>query len=226
VPGHAALAPVAAEELAGAQLPQPVAGREEATGPEHEAVLGDSVGLALLVVLDTLPPAERLALVLHDMFDIPFEQIAPIIERSPATARQLASRARRRIQGTATMPGTDPSRQREIVAAFLAASRHGEFDALVALLDPGVVLRADRTAVQMGASKEVHGPAAVAGIFSGRARAAQPALINRAAGAVWASGGRPRVVFTFTITGGRITAIELVADPERLRHLDLAISGH
>jgi Sigma-70, region 4 len=177
------------------------------------------------VVLDMLAPAERLAFVLHDMFDIPYGQIAPIIERSPAAARQLASRARRRIQGSATTPGTDPGRQREIVAAFLAAARGGEFDALLALLDPAVVLRADRAAVQMGASKEVRGAAAVAGTFSGRERGAQPALINGAAGAVWAPGGRPRVVFTFTITRGRITAIELVADPERLRRLDLAIPG-
>jgi RNA polymerase sigma-70 factor (ECF subfamily) len=211
------------EELVGAHLPEPVKGREEPTDPEYEALMADSIGLALLVVLDTLTPAERLAFVLHDMFDVPFDQIAPIVERSPAAARQLASRARRRIQGSATPAGTDPNRQREVVAAFLTASRGGDFDALLALLDPDVVLRADRVAVQMGASREVRGAAAVADTFSGRATTAQPALVNGAAGAVWASNGKPRVVFSFTITHGKITVIELVADPERLRHLDLAI---
>jgi RNA polymerase sigma-70 factor (ECF subfamily) len=211
------------EELAGEHLPELAAGREEATDPEHEALLADSVGLALLVVLDTLTPAERLALVLHDMFDVPFDQIAPIIERSPVAARQIASRARRRIKAAASTPGADPSRQREVVAAFVAAARGGDFDALLALLDPDVVLRADRTTVQLGASKEVRGAAAVAGFFSKRARTAQPALINRAAAAVWAPGGLPRVVFLFTITHGTVAAIELVADPERLRDLDLTI---
>jgi len=214
------------EELAGAHLPHPVTGREEATDPEHEALLADSVGLALLVVLDTLAPAERLAFVLHDMFGIPFDQIAPIIERSPAAARQLASRARRRIKGAATAPGTDLSRQREVVAAFLAASRGGDFAALLALLDPDVVLRADHAAVQLGASNDVRGAASVANSFSGRYGGAQLTLINGAAGAMWAPGGRPRVVFTFTITHGKITAIELVGDPERLRHLDLTILTH
>src|SRR5262249_37249467 len=156
----------------------------------------------------------------------PFDQIAPIVDRSPAAARQLASRARRRIQGSATPTGTDPNRQREVVTAFLAASRGGDFDALLALLDPDVVLRADRVAVQMGAPGDAHGAAAAAGTFSGRAMAAQPALVNGVAGAVWASNGKPRVVFSFTIAHGRITAIELAADPERLRHLDLAILNH
>jgi RNA polymerase sigma-70 factor (ECF subfamily) len=210
------------EELAGAQLPQPAGGREEATAPEHQALLADSVGLALLVVLDTLTPAERLAFVLHDMFDVPFEEIAPIIERSPAAARQLASRARRRIRGAAT-PGADRTRQREIVSAFLAASRGGDFDSLVALLDPGVVLRADRTAVQLGAAQEVAGAAAVAGVFSGRALGAEPALVDGTAGAVWAPGGRPKVIFVFTIADDQITAIDLVADNERLEEIDLAI---
>jgi RNA polymerase sigma factor (sigma-70 family) len=210
------------EDLAGAPLPIPVAAREEATDPEHQAILADSVGLALLVVLDTLTPSERLAFVLHDMFDLPFDEIAPIIERSPAAARQLASRARRRVKGAAT-PGVDPVRHRAIVGAFLAASRGGDFDALLALLDPDAALRADRAAVHMGASKEVRGAAAVAENFMGRLRGALPTLINGAAGAVWAPGGQPRVIFAFTIRRERITAIELVGDPERLSHLDLAI---
>jgi len=203
----------------------PIASREAGIDPEHEALLADSVGLALLVVLETLAPAERVAFVLHDLFDLPFDEIAPIVGRSPTAARQLASRARRRVQGAATVPDGDLTRQREVVDAFLAASRGGDFDALLTVLDPDVVLRADRDAVQMGASGEVRGAAAVARTFSGRARVAQPALVNGAAGAVWAQGGRPRVVFEFTITGRRIVEIHLVADPERLRQLDLAIQS-
>ena len=200
----------------------PILSREEGGDPEHQALLGDSVGLALLVVLETLAPAERVAFVLHDMFAVPFEEIAPIVGRSPAAARQLASRARRRVQG-ATVPDADRTRQREVVDAFLAASRGGHFDALLALLDPDVVLRADRAAVRMGASREVRGAAAVADTFSGRARAAQPALVNGAAGLVWAQRGVPRIVFGFTIAHGKIVEVELVADPERLRQLDLAV---
>jgi RNA polymerase sigma-70 factor (ECF subfamily) len=210
------------EELVGENPSEPTGGGEEATDPEHQALLADSVGLALLVVLDTLTPAERLAFVLHDMFDVPFEQIAPIVERSPAAARQLASRARRRVRGAGTT-STDPIRRKEIVTAFLAATRGGDFDALLALLDPDVVLRADPIAVQLGASKQVHGAAAVAGFFSKRARTAQPARIKGAAAAVWAPGGQPRVAFLFTIPHGKIAAVELVADPERLRDLDLTI---
>jgi len=209
-------------ESPGARLPEPIAGRQGVIDPEHEALLADSVGLALLVVLETLTPAERLAFVLHDMFAVSFEEIAPIVERSPAAARQLASRARRRVQGAAT-PDADVTRQREVIDAFLAASRGGDFDALLAMLDPDVVLRADLAAVQLGASKEVRGAAAVASAFSGHARAAQPALINGAAGAVWAPGGRPRVVVGFTIRGRKIVTIDLLADPERLGQLDLAV---
>jgi RNA polymerase sigma factor (sigma-70 family) len=206
------------EELMGEQMPEPVAGREQGGDPEHEAVVADSVGLALLVVLDTLAPAERLAFVLHDMFAVPFDEIAPMVGRTPAAARQLASRGRRRVQGAA--PPTDPARQRELVNAFLAASRGGDFGALVSMLDPGVVLRSDRSAVQSGASEEVRGAAAVAETFSGRARAARRALLDGAPGAVWSQGGRPRVVFSFTINRGRIVAIDLLADPERLTQLD------
>jgi RNA polymerase sigma factor (sigma-70 family) len=209
------------EEPMGAHLP--AESREDGIDPEHEALLADSVGPALLVVLETLAPPERIAFVLHDMFAVPFEEIAPIVGRSPAAARQLASRARRRVQGAATVPDADPTRQREIVDAFLAASRGGDFDALLAVLDPDVVVRADPAAVQMGASREVRGAAAVADTFSGRARAAQPALVNGAAGLVWAQGGRPIVVFGFTITRGKIAEIELVGDPERLSQFDLVV---
>jgi RNA polymerase sigma factor (sigma-70 family) len=200
---------------------QPVA-PPNGTDPEHEAVLADSVGLALLVVLDTLTPAERLAFVLHDMFAVPFEEIAPIVERSPVATRQLASRARRRVQEAG--PGDPPgeiSRRREVVAAFLAASREGDFDALLTMLDPDIVLRADTAAAQMGADAEAIGPRAVAGIFSGRAKALRPALIDGAPGAVWTHRGETRVVFAFTFAGGTITAIEQIADPERIARFEV-----
>jgi RNA polymerase sigma-70 factor (ECF subfamily) len=210
------------EDPLGVHVPEPVGSSEDGVDPEHEALLGDSVGLALLVVLETLAPAERVAFVLHDMFAVSFDEIAPIVGRSPAAARQLASRARRRVQG-ATVPAADLTRQREVVDAFLAASRGGDFAALLAVLDPDVVLRADRAAVHMGASREVRGAAAVADTFSGRARFAQPAFVNGAMGLVWATRGRPRVVFGLTITRGKIVEIDLVADPERLRQLDLTL---
>jgi RNA polymerase sigma factor (sigma-70 family) len=215
------------EEPLGAEMPEPVTSREDGTDPEHEALLADSVGPALLVVLDTLAPAERLAFVLHDMFGVPFDEIAPVVGRSPTAARQLASRGRRRVQGggTGAVPGADLARQREVVAAFLAASRNGNFEALLSVLDPDIVLRADEAAVKTGAEGEVRGATAVAATFSGRAQAAQPAVINGAAGAVWAPGGKPRVVFSFTITAGKVVAIELLADPERIRQLDLEISA-
>jgi RNA polymerase sigma-70 factor (ECF subfamily) len=154
---------------------------------------------------------------------VPFDQIGPIVGRSPAAARQLASRARRRVQGSGAAPDSDLAGQRAVVDAFLAASRGGDFAALVAVLDPDVVLRADVAAVRTGASAEVHGVVEVAGTFSGHARAARPALVNGAAGAAWAPGGRPRVVFGFTVSGGRIVAIDLLADPERIRQLDLVV---
>lgn len=194
-----------------------LAGRSD---PEHEALLADSVGAALLVILETLPPAERVAFVLHDMFDMPFEEIAPIVARTPAAARQLASRARRRVQGATTAPAADLARKREVVGAFLAASRHGDLDALLALLDPDVEARADGAAVRAGAARVVRGAAAVAETFKGRARAAQLALVDGEIGLVWAHEGRPRVVFAFTITDGRISAIDLVADADRLDALD------
>ena len=192
-------------------------------GPEDEALLADSIGPALVVILDTLDPVERLAFVLHDMFAVPFDEIAPIVGRSPAAARQLASRARRRVQGAQTPSAQDRQRQRDIVAAFLAASRSGRFDALLALLDPDVVLRADSITVRMGAAAQVLGASAVAETFSGRARAARLALVDGEAGAVWSVDGEPRVVFGFTIVGAKIVAIEMMSDPTMLGGLDLEL---
>jgi RNA polymerase sigma factor (sigma-70 family) len=211
------------EEPLDVHVNDPFASREEGIDPEHEALLADSVGFALLVVLNTLNPSERLAFVLHDFFAVPFDEIAPLVGRSPTATRQLASRACGRVQGAATDCDADLTPQREVVNAFLAASRGGDLDALLAVLDPDVVLRADQTAVLMGTSEEVRGASDVARQFSGRARAAQPALVNGAIGLVWATGGQPCVVFNFTITYGKIVAIYMLADPERLRELDLTV---
>jgi RNA polymerase sigma-70 factor (ECF subfamily) len=222
------------DEPLGAHVSEPIGSREDGIDPEHESLLADSVGLALLVVLETLAPAERLAFVLHDMFAVPFDEIAPIVGRSSTAARQLASRARRRVRGVATVSAdADLTRQREVVDAFLAASRSGDFDALLAMLDPDIVLRADRAAVDSAASRqasgapplspELRGTSAVAEAFSGRARAARPALVNGAVGAVWAPRGRPRVVFGFTVAHGKIARIDILADPARLRRLDLIL---
>jgi RNA polymerase sigma factor (sigma-70 family) len=194
--------------------------------PESEASLADSVGLALLVVLDTLAPAERLAFVLHDMFAVPFDEIAPIVGRSPTAARQLASRARRRVQGADQAREEDLIRQREVVEAFLAASRSGNFEALLEVLDPEVVARADPAAVPAGSALEIHGAAAVARqALSGsrRAQFAQPALVNGAVGVVVAPLGRLLLVVAFKVRGEKILEIEVIADPERLRQLDLAV---
>jgi RNA polymerase sigma factor (sigma-70 family) len=211
-------------EPLGARFPDPIVGRQGGIDPEHEALLSDSLGLALLVVLETLSPAERLAFVLHDMFAVPFDEIAPIVGRSPSAARQLASRARRRVQGATNVPDADLTRQREVVDAFLAAARNGDFDALVAVLDPDVALRADSGAVPAGASREVRGAAAVAKrAAKGRARAARPALVNGEVGVVVAPRGRLLMVLGFTISGGKIVEIDAIADPERLRQLDLAV---
>jgi RNA polymerase sigma factor (sigma-70 family) len=207
------------EEPAGEHLPEPASDAD----PEQQALMADSVGLALLVVLDTLTPAERLAFVLHDMFEVPFDQIAPVIERSPAAARQLASRARRRVRTAGPHPGSDPARQREVVTAFLAAARGGDFAALVALLDPDVALRTDAEGVRLGAPQEVLGARAVASVFAEYGGGARPALIGGLAGAVWAPGGRTRVAYVFTVAGGTITAISRVANRERLRELDPVI---
>jgi RNA polymerase sigma factor (sigma-70 family) len=194
-----------------------------AADAEQEALLAESVGLAMLVVLDRLTPAERVAFVLHDMFDLPFEEIAGIVGRSVDASRQLASRARRRVRGATGDPEADRDRQRQVVEAFLAASRRGDFDALLALLDPSVVARADAAAVAAGAAPEVRGAAEVATTFTGRARAARPALVDGLVGLAWAPGGRPRVVFDFTTENGRIVAIDLIADSVRLGELELEL---
>jgi RNA polymerase sigma-70 factor (ECF subfamily) len=208
------------------ELADPVVSPEAGSDPEHEALLADSVGLALLVVLDTLAPAERLSFVLHDMFAVPFEDIAPLIEKTPAATRQLASRARRRVQGQAPAPGTDGARQRDVVSAFLAASRGGDFEALVSLLDPEVVLRADKAAGPTPSPLFFRGALAVArgaGAAAGRARVSELALVNGAAGLVMASEGRLSVVLSFTVVAGRITEIDVIADPDRLDGVDLAV---
>ena len=212
------------EEPLGALVPDPIVSRDDGIDPEHEVQLADSVGLALLVVLEALDPAERLAFVLHDMFAVPFDEIAPIVGRSPTAARQLASRARRRVQGATTVPDADLARQREIVNAFLLASRAGDFNALLEVLDPDVVLRLDRGAVPAGASKEVRGATAVTELefrFSGDGWLARPALVNGAAGVVVTRSGRPFAVIGFTVRRGKIVAIDMLADPARLRRLDL-----
>jgi RNA polymerase sigma factor (sigma-70 family) len=214
------------EEALGPHVPEPVVSREDGLDPEHEALLADSVGLALLVVLETLTPAERLAFVLHDMFAVPFDEIAPIVGRSPAAARQLASRARRRVRGATPEPDVDLARQRQVVDAFLAAARGGDFEGLVALLDPDVVLRVDRGALRPGASREVRGAPAVAEqalTFAGGARFARRALVNGAAGFVVAPRGRPIAVAGFTVAHGKIVEMDVLADPERLRELDLTV---
>jgi RNA polymerase sigma factor (sigma-70 family) len=207
------------------QAVEPIAAGS-AGDPEDEAVLADSVGLALLVVLETLTPAERLAFVLHDLFAMPFEEIAPVVGRTPAAARQLASRARRRVQGTTTVQDPDLARQRRVVDAFLAASRGGDFDALLTLLDPDVVLRADPGAVPVGEPTLLHGATAVveqARSFSGRAPHAQSALVNGSVGVVVAPHGRLFLVMTFGFSDGRIAEIEVIADPQRLDRLELSV---
>jgi len=190
--------------------------------PEHHTILTDLVGHALLVVLDALPPNERLAFVLHDIFSVPFEEIAPIVDRTPAAARKLASRARHRIQA-AGPPRTDLARQREIVRAFLSASRRGDFNALLGLLHPDAVLRADHSAIRMGATGLVNGASAVAESLSGRALRARPALIDGTPGAVWTQAGQPRVAFAFTTSAGKVTAIDLIANSEHLHALNLVM---
>jgi RNA polymerase sigma-70 factor (ECF subfamily) len=217
------------EEALGVHLPDPVISPPGVLQPDEEAVLADSVGLALLVVLDTLSPAERLAFVLHDMFQLPFEEIAPMVGRSPTAARQLASRARRRVKG-ADLPAPDPdlARQRDVVDAFFLAARGGDLGALVALLDPDVVLRADFGARRPAASRVVRGAAAVArqavlGALPGADL--HPGLVNGAAGAVVTVGGRPFAVLGFTVAEGRILEIDAIADPERVRRVAAAVLG-
>jgi RNA polymerase sigma-70 factor, ECF subfamily len=215
------------EEPLDAHLPDPVISPEGSLQPEEEALLADSVGLALLVVLDSLSPAERLAFVLHDMFDLPFDEIAPMVGRSPTAARQLASRARRRVKG-AEIPAPDPdlARQRDVVDAFFRAARGGDFDALVALLDPDVVLRSDFGAQRPAAARVTHGAAAVARqalIAALPTAQLHPALVNGAAGVVVTVRGRPFAVLGFTVTDGKIVEIDAIADPDRVRRIAAAV---
>jgi RNA polymerase sigma factor (sigma-70 family) len=213
------------EQPLGVRVPDPiVVSREDGIDPEHEALLADSVGLALLSVLETLTPAERLAFVLHDTFGVPFDQIAPIVGRSSTAARQLASRARRRVRGTATLPDADLFRQREVVDAFLAAAREGDFEALLEVLDPDVVLRSDGGLLRPGLSREVRGARVVAEgalTFSRLVPFAQPALVNGAAGVVAFRHGQPISVLGFTVRSGKVFEIDILTDPERLHRLDL-----
>jgi RNA polymerase sigma factor (sigma-70 family) len=210
------------EEPVGVHLPDPILSGADSIDPEQQALLAEGVGLALLVVLDTLAPAERLAFVLHDMFAVPFDEIAPMLDRTPEAARQLASRGRRRVQGATPTPDSDRSRQREVVDAFFAAARHGDFDALVAVLDPDVVLRADR-----GPAARVvrRGAAAVAGqalMFSQPDAVLHPALVNGAVGVVVTLRGRPFSIMGFTVRNGKVVAIDALADVHRLESLDLS----
>jgi RNA polymerase sigma factor (sigma-70 family) len=217
------------EEPLDAHLPDPIVSAQDGVDPEQQALLAEGVGLALLVVLDTLAPAERVAFVLHDMFAVPFDEIAPIVGRSPNAAKMLASRARRRVQSADPVPDADLARQREVVDAFFAAARDGDFDALLAVLDPDVVLRADAAAVRAGGPAEVRGAAAVtehtltAGGISRLAQLARPALVNGAVGVVIAAGGRPFSVVGFTVRHGKIVEIDIFADPNRLNQFDLTV---
>ena len=215
------------EEPMDTYVPDPVVSPLERIDPEQEVLQADSVGLALLVILETLEPAERLAFVLHDMFAVPFDDIAPIVGRSSAATRQLASRARRRVQGSAPTPDPDIGRQKKVLDAFLAAARGGDFDALVAVLDPDVVLRADAGALVGGAavSKLVRGAEAVAGqavMFRSVAVSSRLVLVNGAVGVVTLLDGKPMGVMGVTVADGRIVAVDILADPERLARLDLS----
>lgn len=212
------------EEPLDAYVPDPIVDRDDRVDPEQQTVLADSVGLALLVVLEMLDPAERLAFVLHDMFAVSFDEIATIVDRSPEATRQLASRARRRVHGTDTIPDADITHQRAVVDAFFAAARNGDLQALVAVLDPDVVLRSDGGSRAPKATAVVRGAEAVAGramMFS-RPALLRPALVNGAAGVVVMVDKRPISIMGFTIAGGRVVAIDVLADPDRLAHIDLS----
>jgi len=204
------------EEPMSPLVPEPVAFDAHA----QDAEMADSVGAALLIVLETLAPAERLAFVLHDMFAVPFEEIAPIVGRTPAAARQLASRARRRVQGKPQIDDPDLDRQRRVVDAFLAAARNGDFEGLLAVLDPDVVARADQTATRLGSIAEIRGAPAVADFFKGRARSARPALVDGALGIAVVLGGQLRVVLRLTFAGDRISGVEAIADAEHIASMD------
>jgi RNA polymerase sigma factor (sigma-70 family) len=212
------------EEPLGVRIPEPIVDRPDGTNPEHEALLADSVGLALLVVLETLSPPERLAFVLHDIFAVPFDEIAPIVDRSPEATRQLASRARRRVQAENTVPDADLETQREVVDAFLAAAREGDFDRLVAVLDPDIVLRVDLG--PEGGSQELRGAEAVArqaSFYAGLGLDMRPVTVNGTAGVVSFLEGQVFSLGAVTVRGGRIVEMDILADPERLQELDLSI---
>ena len=217
------------EEPLGPHVPDPLIDAADGSSPEHEALLADSVGLALLVVLETLPPAERLAFVLHDMFGVPFDEIAPIVDRSPEAARQLARRARRRVRGAAPQPDPDRARQREVVEAFFAASRDGDFEALVAVLDPDVVLHADGGVLRPDARVVVRGAETVARralMFSRMAPHTRPALVNGTPGVVVIPpDGKVFSIMAFTVADGKIVEIDALVDPERLAAVDLSALG-
>jgi RNA polymerase sigma factor (sigma-70 family) len=213
------------EEPLDGHLPDPIVDRADSIDPEHEALLADSVGLALLVVLETLTPAERLAYVLHDMFSIPFEEIGAILDRSPEAARQLASRGRRRIRGADTTPDAEPAAQHEVVEAFLAAARHGDFDALVAMLDPDVVRREDRGTGTIVETRGAEDVASTARAFAQLGLEVSPALINGAAGWVALRDGQVQAIAAVTQRNGRITAIDVLLDPARLERIDLSVLG-
>jgi RNA polymerase sigma-70 factor (ECF subfamily) len=213
------------EELLPSPIVEEAAAAEDGGDPEHEAVLADGVGLALLVVLDRLTPAERIAFVLHDLFGVPFAEIAPVVERSPVATKKLASRARRRVRGGRTADA-DLALRRRLVDAYLAAARGGDMRGLLEVLDPDVVRRADRLALPAGAPAEVRGARAVAEgtrLFATRARLARPALVDGAPGLVVAPRGRLELALAFGVEGERIVEIDVIADPERLRDLDLAV---
>jgi RNA polymerase sigma-70 factor (ECF subfamily) len=214
------------EEPIGAQAIDPSVVRGEGADPEAEAVLADSVGLALLVVLDTLTPAERLAFVLHDLFAMSFEEIGPIVGRSPEAARQLASRARRRVRGAPAAPDVHRERQREVVGAFLRAARAGDLEGLLAVLDPDAVIRIDAAAALSGTARELRGASTWTRQFVALSRGlrfVQPALINGSVGLILAPGGKLSRVLTFTFTNARVTQVDVIGDPARLRELDIAV---
>ena len=213
----------ASDERSGEERPAAAVAGQVTIDPEQEALLADSVGLALLVVLQTLAPAERVAFVLHDMFDLSFDEIASVVGRTPVATRQLASRARRRVQGQPAVPEVDLNRQRGVIEAFLAASRGGDFDGLLAVLDPDVVVRADGAAVKLGSVPEMRGADAVARAFKGRARNAQVALVDGAPGVVVAPNGKLLLVLRAKIANGFIIEVEAIADPQRLAELELAV---
>jgi len=214
------------EEVLDTHVSDPTANRHGGSDPEHEALLADSVGLALLVVLDRLTPAERIAFVLHDMFDVTFDEIASIVGRSSTAARQLASRARRRVRGAASVPGSALSEQREVVEAFLAALRRGDFEGLISVLDPDVVVRVDEAGARPAAPREIRGArnwAKGAIAFSQFAQSIQPMLVDGAVGLLWAPRGRLSRVLRFTIERGKIAHVDVVADAARVREIELAV---